>query len=173
MVLYISNFIMSIALYRLFPIDILNIIYEYSREKTTVDYKFQHYKSANQLFYYYNQPEQSNSISHHFWTYDMWIKPNHPTVKALEIRVDYDKSDKPMIAEISLADKSCFRIKGYLIKEGWALAFHPKYKAFTIKQKDALDVWELTRWNKFLQNLMTSAYLDIFWMRRLLALQQN
>ena len=164
---------MSQALSHIFPLDIMNIIYGYSREKTTSDYVYVYHRSANQLFYYYNQQLLSESRSHHLWTYDIWVNPSHPRIKAIEIRFDYDIQGNAIPNDISLADKSCFGIYRYPIKEGWGVAFHSKYLAFTIKTIDQMDHWELVRWKTFLGKLVTSAYLDIFLQNRLICLAQT
>ena len=158
---------MYLALSPLFPTVIIDIIMEYSREKNISDYDYGSGRSASQLFYHYAEGNHSTTNSHHFWTYDIWIKPLHPKIKAIEIVVEYDGS-KPIPKDISLADKSCFGLYRYPISKGWGIAFHPHYRAFSIKTLKEMDTWEGQRWQAFQKKLITSAYLDLWLQTRLM-----
>ena len=154
-------------LLRYFPEVIIDLIYQYSREKTTEDYHYGSGRQANQLFYYYREGQWVGDLSHHFWTYDIWLKPLHPKIKAVEITMDFTER-KANPRDICLADKSCFGICRYQISKGWGLAFHHKYKAFSIKTLEEMDIWERQRWGNFLTRLETSAYLDLWLQRQLI-----
>ncbi len=118
---------MALALYHKLPIDLIKHIYRFSRNKGVTDYDYQIHRQACQLFYYHQSSDQVNN--HSFWTYDIWIQPNHPEVKAVELTIQYLRNGTPQVSHISLANKQCFQIGKYSVQQGWGLAFHQRVQA--------------------------------------------
>ena len=160
---------MTLAFYNKLPIELLKHIYSYSREKVVSDYDYLHHRQASQLFYYHNDGNGLNGLnglngdqnaSHSFWTYDIWVQPSHPEIKAVELTTHYNIDGKPCVKHISLANKECFQISKYEVENGWGLALHPDHIAFSIKLVKEMDIWERERWDRMLTRLYAMAYLD-------------
>jgi hypothetical protein len=168
---------MSIALLSILNQDIIQYIYQYSREKTISDYDYLFYKNTHQLFFYHqnNQLDVGGQIDHSFWTYHIWIESPSTTLKLIEIKINYTKWGKTSPLHICGINKRLYHSpdKEYLISEGWGIAlakYKCKYNAFSIKEIKNMDTWEKDRWWQLLKKLEIMAYLDRF-LKRLLLLK--
>ncbi len=156
---------MSFALSQRLPAEIVKLIWEFAREKTKDDYQYRYHRDACQLFPYHTGMQGDyygdDVVDFTIWTYDIWVEPTHPCVKAVEITFGY-RDQYPRPQTISLANKRCFEMAKVSISRsgGGALALAPDYSSFSIKQEAELDVWELERWTRFLQKLSRMALLD-------------
>ena len=161
---------MSYTISRLLPLDIIDLIYEYKRDKCITDYDYKYYKSATQLFFYHNmQPlnDETINLSYHFWVYNIWLDRSHPKIKAIEIKYEYDLDDNPKMSVIHFINKQCEIISSYMIKDNWQIAFEPNYCAFSIKKDCDLDVWEKQRWELVKNRLNVSCFLDYYLQKNL------
>ena len=159
------------------PREIGKLIWEFAREKTRDDYQYRWHRDACQLFPYEVQSQgdyygagdgASDGVDFTTWTYDIWVEPSHPCVKAVEITFGY-RARLPRPQTISLANKRCFELSKMTISpypsRGGALAIAPDYSSFSLKRETELDVWELERWTRFLQKLSRMALLDYHLLR--------
>ncbi len=161
------------------PREIGKLIWEFAREKTREDYQYLWHREACQLFpyevqsqgdYYGASDGASDGVDFTTWTYDIWVEPSHPCVKAVEITFGY-RARLPRPQTISLANKQCFEMTKMTISpspspsRGGALAIAPDYSSFSLKWETELDVWELERWTRFLQKLSRMALLDYHLLR--------